>query len=84
MKKYFKNLNVNHLTAVFLASMFGSLSLTALLNSAIEPGAALPIDARIALTLMAVVTYAAIVWLTFYLIVPEYRPALRRIIGGRE
>jgi hypothetical protein len=84
MRKYLQNLNVNHLAAVFLASMLGSLSLTALLNSATEPGAPLALETRIALTLVAVLVYATIVWLTFYLIVPEYRPALRRIIGGQK
>ena len=80
MKKQFQQLNLNHLVAVFLASMFGSLSLTALLQYATEPGAPLALDLRIALTVAGIVLYAAVVWLTFYLIVPEYRPALLRIM----
>ncbi len=80
MKKQLKQFNLNHLTAVFLASMFGSLSLTSLLTYSTEPGAPLPLDERIALTLIAIVVYATIVWFTFYLLIPEYRPALLRIV----
>lgn len=83
MKKQLQQLNLNHLVAVFLASMFGSLSLTALLQYAIEPGTALALDVRIALTLVGMAVYAAVVWLTFYLLVPEYRPALLRIVGHK-
>lgn len=84
MKKLLQNLNFNQLLGVFLASMFGSVSLTALLQYAIEPGAPLTLDARIALTIVGIVVYAAVVWITFYVTVPEYRPALRRIIGSKE
>ena len=81
MKKHLESINVNHLCAVFVASMLGSLSLTALLQYATKPGVPLTLDARIGLTLAGVIVYAAVVWLTFYLIVPEYRSALRRIVG---
>ncbi len=84
MKKLLENLNFNQLIGVFLASMFGSLCLTGLLQYAVEPGAPLTLDARIALTIVGVVVYAAVVWITFYVTVPEYRPALRRIIGSKE
>ena len=83
MKKQLQQLNLNHLLAVFLASMFGSLSLTALLQYATQPGTMLALDVRIALTLVGIAIYAAVVWLTFYLLVPEYRPALLRIVGHK-
>lgn len=79
MKKLFQNLNLNQLAAVFLASLLGSLSLTALIHFATEPGVPLALEARIALTLVGIAVYAAVVWLTFYVMVPEARPALRRI-----
>lgn len=84
MKKLLENLNYNLLIGVFLASMLGSLSLTALLQYAIEPGVPLTIEARIALTLAGLAIYAAVVCITFYVTVPEYRPALRRILGDKE
>lgn len=79
MKRLLQNVNLNQLAAVFLASMLGSLSLTALLHFSTEPGMPLALEARIALTLAGIVVYAAVVWLTFYVMVPEARPALRRI-----
>jgi len=81
MKKQLKELNLNQLAAVFLASMMGSLCLTALMQYAIAPGLPLALDERIALTLAGILVYTAIVGLTFYIMVPEYRPALRRIVG---
>ncbi len=83
MKKPFRKINLNQLAAVFLASMFGSISLTAMMQHANEPGAQLALDVRIGLTFVGIVVYAAIVWLTFFLLVPEYRPALLRIIGDK-
>ena len=82
MREKLQKLNLHHLCAVFLASMLGSLSLTALVYVATEPGAPLAAEARVALTLAGVAVYAAVVWLTFYVMLPEARPALRRI--GRQ
>lgn len=82
MKKLLQNLNFNHLLGVFLASMFGSLCLTGMLQFATEPGVALALETRIALTLAGIAVYAAVVWITFYVTVPEYRPALRRILSS--
>lgn len=84
MKKLMEKLNFNHLLGVFLASMFGSLCLTGLLQHAVEPGVPVALETRIALTLVGIAVYAAVVWITFYVTVPEYRPALRRIIGSKE
>lgn len=79
MKKQLQDLNLQYLGAIFLASMLGSLSLTALLQLAVEPGVPLALEARIALTLAGLVVYAAVLWLTFYIMIPDARPALRRI-----
>jgi hypothetical protein len=84
LKKQLQSLKVDQLTAVFLASMFGSLMLTVMLNSAIEPGAPLPLLSRVLLTAAAVIVYASIVWTTFYFVVPKYRPALLRIVQIRS
>ena len=80
MKMKLDNLNVNHLLAVFLASMLGSLCLTIVLHGATKPGEPLPVLARLLVTLAGVLVYAVIVWCTFYFVVPEYRPALRNIV----
>lgn len=80
MKKHLQNLNLNYLSAVFLASLFGSLSVTALLQWLTTPGQPVSVLARTAITLAAIILFAAIVWTTFYIVVPEYRPALRRLL----
>ena len=80
MKEKIQNLNMNHLAAVFLASMLGSLCITTMLHLATQPGVPLSVSARVLLTAVGVILYAVIVWSTFYFIVPEYRPALRSIV----
>lgn len=80
LKKQFKNLKTDQLVAIFLASMFGSLLLTVMLTSAVEPGMPLPWWSRLLVTGAAVVVYASIVWTTFFFLVPKYRPALLRIV----
>lgn len=84
MKKLLQDLDLHYLGAVFLASMLGSVSLTTLLQFSTEPGAPLTLEARIALTLAGLVLYAVVVWLTFYVMVPDARPALRRIIVRKD
>jgi hypothetical protein len=80
MKKQFQNLNLNYLSAIFLASMFGSLSMTIFLQNVTESGQPVSLIARIVITFAAIVIFAAVVWTTFYVVVPEYRPTLRRLI----
>jgi hypothetical protein len=80
VKKQLQSLKFDQLTAVFLASMFGSLMLSVMLNSAIEPGVPLPLSSRVLLTAAAIIVYASVVWTTFYFLVPKYRPALLRIV----
>lgn len=84
MKKLLQDLDIHYLGAVFLASMLGSVSLTTLLQFSTEPGAPLALEARIALTLAGIVLYAVVVWLTFYVMVPDARPALRRIVVRKD
>lgn len=81
MKKQLQQLDFRFLTAVFLASTFGSMSLTGFLTYATQPGAALTLSMRILLTIAGIVLYAVVLWLTFYLVLPEYRPALRHILS---
>lgn len=81
MKKLLQQLDFRFLSAVFLASAFSSMTLTAFLNVATQPGEALTLSARILLTAAGVALYAIVVWLTFYLVLPDYRPALRRILA---
>jgi hypothetical protein len=78
--KRLHNLHVEYLVAVFLASMFGSLILTLLMSHAVEPGVPLPLLPRVLLTAAAMVIYAMVVWLTFYIVVPQWRPALRNLV----
>lgn len=80
MKKQFQNLNLNYLSAIFLASLFGTLSLTVLLQNVTEPGEPVSLMARIVITFVAIVIFATVVWTTFYIVVPEYRPMLRRLL----
>lgn len=79
MKKQFQNVNLNYLSAVFLSSMLGSLSVTALMQQLTEPGESLSFIARAGITLIAIVLFAAVVGTTFYIVVPEFRPILRRL-----
>jgi hypothetical protein len=83
MKKL-RDLQLNHLLGVFLASMFGSITLSALFNYAVEPGMPLALLPRIALTAAAMVIYAAVAWLTFYLVVPDSRTALLNLVRVRS
>lgn len=76
--------NERCLIAIFLASMFGSLVLTLLLTHAVEPGVPLPLLERVLLTAAAVLAYAMVVWLTFYIVVPQWRPALRSLGSNRS
>ena len=72
------------LIAIFLASMFGSLVLTLLMGHAVQPGVPLPLLERLLLTAAGVFAYAMIVWLTFYIVVPQWRPALRSLGSSRS
>jgi len=71
--------NERCLIAVFLASLLGSLVLTLLMSHAVEPGVPLYLLERLLLTAGGVLAYAMIVWLTFYIVVPQWRPALRSL-----
>ena len=71
--------NERCLIAVFLASLLGSLVLTLLMSHAVEPGVPLSLLERLLLTAGGVLAYAMIVWLTFYIVVPQWRPALRSL-----
>lgn len=79
-----RNLHLEQVAAIFLASMFGSLTLTLLMSETVQPGVPLPLLPRVLLTAAAVVIYAMIVWLTFYIVVPQWRPALRSIFSNRS
>lgn len=84
LRKQFQNLKVDQLTAVFLASMFGSLVLTLMVRWAIEPGAPVSLLSRLLFTVEAIIIYGSIVWTTFYVVVPKYRPALLRIVQRKS
>lgn len=84
LKKQLQNLQLDQLTAIFVASMLGSLLLTVMLRSTVEPGVPVPVLVRIAVTLVAIVVYASIVWTTFFFLMPRYRPALLRIVQIRS
>ena len=60
--------------------MFGSLVLTLMVKLAIEPGAPVSLGDRVLFTAEAIIIYASIVWTTFYVVVPQYRPALLRLV----
>jgi hypothetical protein len=79
-KKKLQNLQLGQLTAIFLASMLGSLLLTVMLRSTVEPGVPVALPVRILVTVTAIVVYASIVWTTFFFLLPRYRPALLRIV----
>lgn len=78
------SLHLDQYAAIFLASMFGSLTLSLLMEYTVQPGVPLPLLPRILLTAGAIVIYAMIVWLTFYIVVPQWRPALRNIANHRS
>ena len=73
-------MQLDQLAAIFIASMLGSLLLTVMLRSTVEPGIPMPLVARILVTVTAIVVYASIVWTTFFFLMPRYRPALLRIV----
>jgi hypothetical protein len=77
-------LHPEYIVAIFLASMFGSLILTLLMSHAVEPGVPLPLLPRVLLTAAAIIIYAVVVWLTFYIVVPQWRPALRGLVNNRS
>lgn len=83
LKKQLQNLQLDQLAAIFVASLLGSLLLTVMLRSTVEPGVPMPLLARILVTVAAVVVYASIVWTTFFFLMPKYRPALLRIVQGK-
>ena len=70
----------NRLLASFLASLFGSVGTTAfLLWVTSDLREAVLLD-RLILTFIGIFVYGSIVWVTFYIVYPESRPALKRII----
>lgn len=75
------SLHLDQYAAIFLASMFGSLTLTLLMGEVVRAGVPLPLLARVLLTVGAIVIYAMVVWLTFYIVVPQWRPVLRNLFN---
>ena len=72
------------LLTVLVASSLGTFSTTAFLDWRITALQAGTWQVRLALTVGAGLIYALIVWASFYVLMPEQRPALKRIFPWSE
>lgn len=74
---------IPRLLAVLVASALGTISTTAFLDWRVATLQAGAWQVRLALTVAATMiyalVYALVVWVSFYMLTPDHRPALKRI-----